>query len=193
MARDAYATPLYEVDSDIEKVGGKGAYLGMLRETPDGKEYVLVQSHDITADFSSLRLILGYKGGQAFKVVLAASGGRCDGVSPVTNRPMTAGKYFWMQTHGRADNVLVLSGDAGTPIASNGSGVGVSLDLSTTFAIDTDGTEAFTLTVNNNGVIGWCIANAVNNLCSIQIRPNYQWTVVATGVATESADYGTDA
>lgn len=190
MGRDSYPTPLNSVSSDIKKVGGDDAVLGMLREGPDGRQYVLVQSHDVSADFSAGKLILALKGGQSFKVTLAADTGRCSGIAG-TSKVVASGDYFWMLVRGRSDLVLVPSGTAGTWIRSVGTGVGGSITTGLVGNINLSagaGSEAFTLT--NCGVIGWAItaADGTTSLASVEVNPGFQWIGTGTAVSAVTGD-----
>jgi hypothetical protein len=194
---DSYQTPLDVISTDIKKVGGGNAYLGQLRIANDGKRYILVQSHDINGtDLSVNRYIVAYKGGQSFRVTLAVSSGRCNGVTVISkDLPIATGgvfSYMWMQVAGRAENIAGIGVTAGSYVGSQGAGIGISLTAANSLPIvsvvthlsdptldHTDPDVAFTLT--NTGVIGWALSDAVANLATVEIDPGYQWTGTLAG------------
>lgn len=186
MGRDAYSTALYVVDSDIEKVGGKGAFVGMDREGPEGKQYVLVQSYDISVNFSNGKLILAFKGGQTFEVTLASNTGRCSGLPADGVTSVSAGKYFWMQTRGIATNLITSGVTDGTSVGSLGSGVGGSLTLINTITHVAASDADYTLT--RTGSIGWAIGNEVSAKSTVYIRPDYEWTGTGTPLSITTPD-----
>lgn len=170
--RDAYPTPLDEVSSDITKVGGEGAYVGMLREGADGKLFVLAQLSTGSVA-AGQKLILAYDGGTA-KVVAAASTSRCSGVNAGTRFTISSGYYFWMQVYGRADNVLCSGVTLGTEVGSAGAGVATSLTLVSLVTHVAASDADFTLHLT--GKIGWALTAEASNLCSVMINPGYVWT-----------------
>jgi hypothetical protein len=161
---DSYGTPLDAVSTDIRKVGGLDAYLGMVRHGRDGKKYVLVQSN-ASIGASTSRIILAYDGGEAFKVTQAAANARCNGV-PATNNAISGGDYMWMQVYGRCDNVIS-TGTKGSYIGSAGSGVGATLALDT--GIDEGGADTLTFA----GYVGWGIEDSASSMQSVFIEPGF--------------------
>jgi hypothetical protein len=178
-------TALKIVSSDINKVGGEYAYLGMIREGVDGREYKLVQSYDISLAktvSATRQYIVGLKGGTGFKVQLALDSARCNGVTVaglsdniVSDNPGAGvvGSYFWIQVKGIASSVYAPGGVIGTYMYSTGTGIGTTMSIVS--GVDSDPTAIFTL--NRVGVIGWTISNPdSDNLCAVDIAPGYQWT-----------------
>lgn len=180
MALDGFDTPLDIVSSDIKKVGGQNAFLGMLRYSNNGKVYELVRMISGGSITGALgKYILGYKGGQA-AVQTTGSGARCSGVT-VTTANIVANDYFWMQIAGRADGVFAPNATIGTWIQCVGAGVGGSLT-----PVNVVDSSAGAFTLNNNGVIGWALSDAdSDNLISLIIKQQHQWTGTGAGVSFE--------
>jgi len=89
----SYATPITTVSTDIDAVGGKHAYVGMLREDQDGKEYTLLLAGGAIAKYTALGIVSG--------VIEELQ----DATTPVmgmntTGSTLSSGQYFWGQTYG---------------------------------------------------------------------------------------------
>jgi len=183
MGRDSYPTPLYAVDSDIKKVGGDDAYIGMTREGPDGKQYMLVQSFDVNGSYTTGKLIIGWKGGQIGKASLVTAPGRCLGVTIATSVTISNDQYFWIQTDGRADGVVSTGATKGTYLYPISAGIGSSMNgvggnpaVLSTITEGHAGTSADDFTVTNYGVVGWCISDTdANNQVSVIVKPELVW------------------
>jgi hypothetical protein len=121
MARDSYPFPLNVTDTDIEKVAGKGATLGMEREGPDGKRYLLVRNAASSGVSSATTQIVGFKASTAFTVEPAGANGQCDGIHSVGCVPAASG-YFWIQVGGAAS--LTGTQTKNSFVGSLGAGVG---------------------------------------------------------------------
>jgi len=170
MGRDVYPTSITALSTNIEDVGGKGAFLGMLREDHDGREYVLVITKSNVSTAANTKFIWGFESGGAFTVILAEANGRCDGVNRMNMAAIGGSMYFWLQVYGWANNVMS-AGTKGLPIGSSGSGIGAALTVDATV---TDVTPAGTTTLNTYaGYVGIGIADSASTLQSIFIKPGF--------------------
>jgi hypothetical protein len=162
MARDSYPFPLTVTDTDIEKVAGKGAYLGMVRESPDGKKYLLVRNN-ASGTLATNPIILRFVNGGGFTIAAAGANEPCDGIHSI-GVPVVTNAYFWMQTDGIAS--LTGTQTKGKFVGSIGAGVGG--DLTPTYSINEGGVDTHTLA----GYIGIAAEDA-STTGAVYIRPGF--------------------
>lgn len=124
MAVASYPTPLDATSTDIDLVGGKDAFIGMLREDRNGNRYVL---HKVAAGESV--------GNGAFVGAKQASGGVAtpDGSelevnigANTTGKTVSAGQHFWCMVYGVYDMTCDSSVNAPYLWVTGALGAGVS-------------------------------------------------------------------
>lgn len=158
-----YNAPLTAVSTDITRVGGEYAAVGMVRYDEKGNRYQLVK---VTTGYSAQlgKVILAWDGGADFSVEPAVENGRCSGVATfVGNIP--SGSYVWMQDYGPADNVQS-TGTKGAFVGAGAGNVGANLIVNLTLA-------GATLLA---GYVGWGMADNVGGLQRVFIAPGFVTT-----------------
>jgi len=163
-----YNAPLTAVSTDINRVGGEYATLGMVRYNHDGRRYVLML-YTGSNQSGSGKIILGGDGGTAYGVDQAASGGRCGGVTTIAPASLVGGSlltgsYLWMQTYGEATGVMCSGSVLGGFVKSIGSGIGGLLTVQNTIA------SATTMV----GFVGWGASATVSSLANIFVNPGFE-------------------
>lgn len=138
MAVTSYPTPLDSTNTDIELVGGKDAFIGMLREDRLGNRYVLHKCGAsatiedgtwVGPSISNTGLEYPFQGSQS---VVGAN---------TTGKTIAVGQYFWCMVYGtytmqvgadvtQAYMLLWNSGGWGVKIGSDGIGPRESVGLS---------------------------------------------------------------
>lgn len=105
MGRTSYPTPLDTTSTDIDLVGGKDAYIGMLREDKLGRMYVLHQirptggtSTSPDGTFLTTSLHNGV-------TTMGNSDSVCVGAN-TTGKTITNGQYFWCMVYGVYEMVV---------------------------------------------------------------------------------------
>jgi len=150
MAVTSYPTRIDAVSTDIEKVGGKNATVGMAREDHEGRKYVLLKSggNILTG------IMLGF--GFASGLVTKSAGNTVPhfGVN-TTGKSLAANDYFWCQVYGQATT------------ATDGSVVDMKL-----VASDANGNSAISGAAGiNEYVIGFAIGDDVGTVGNVFISP----------------------
>lgn len=97
MGITSYPTPIDTVSTDIDAVGGKDAYLGMLREDELGRRYVLHKAAEDIYDKTWIAITQEYNG-----VYIANSNGYFQIGGNITGTTVPSGSYFWCCVYGTA-------------------------------------------------------------------------------------------
>lgn len=101
MAVTSYPTPLNATSTDIELVGGKDAFIGMLREDKNGYRYVLhrIATGETVGNAAwvggkNASLGVATTDGSELEVIIGAN---------TTGKTVAAGQYFWCMVYGVYD------------------------------------------------------------------------------------------